>query len=626
LSGSGAPSPAAAGRRSAALLVPLALAAAAYARVLHGEFQFDDRITVEQNPLVKSLGRFLSEASLLPPARPLTDLTFALNYAAGRLDPLGYHLVNLAVHLALVLLLHRLTRALARRAGLAAADGVALAAAGIFAVHPLQSQAVSYVSQRAESLASLFYVASLLLLLRAERRGWGAAGLLAWGGAFLLFLLGLEAKAIVVTLPAAWLLLAGAVPDRGRDPVQSGRALPLAIPFAAASALYAQAAMAGLAGRADVGLDVPGLSAGRYFLTQLRVVAGYLRLLVWPSGQVLDPEVRVSTGLDGSTAAAGLLLASLLLVAVALLSRSRRWEGQAGAAARLAALGLLWFFLVLAPTSSVIPVVDLMQEHRAYLAAWGPILALVVGAERLLVRLAPPRRELLTRGALLSIWLALAGALLARNAVWETRVALWSDVVAKAPGKARGHQNLGHSLMLAGKLEESVASYRRVLERLGDGTVERSDALRNLAVVLIEAQRPREAAQVTREALVADPWNVDLLNNLAIALLDLGDLAGAEANARRALVRKPDDGPSLNTLGEAQLARGDAAGALASFSAAAALDPDVEMRHYNVALAASRLGRVAEACEALARFRAADRRGTLRREAGELSGALGCRP
>jgi len=608
-------------RASLALVVPLTLAAAAYARVLHGQFQFDDRTSIEQNPLVKSLGRFVREAPLRPPARPVTDLTFALNYAVGRLDPLGYHLVNLAVHLALVVLLFQLTRALARRAGLAAAEGVALAAAGLFAVHPLQSQAVSYVAQRAESLASLLYVASLLLLLRAERRGWNKAGLLAWGGAFLLFLLGLGAKAIVVTLPAAWLLIAAALPATEGE---RGRALPLAIPFAAASGIYAVASVAGLGGRADAGFDVPGIAPGNYLLTQLRVVADYLRLLLWPAGQVLDPEVRLSAGLDAPAAAAGLLLLVVAGSALALLLRARSWEAQPRAAARLAALGLLWWFLLLAPTSSVIPVVDLMQEHRAYLAAWGPILALAVAAERILDRLAPPLRRRLAAGAVLALWIALAGALLARNAVWESQVSLWSDVAEKAPGKARGHQNLGHALMLAGRLEESVASYRRVLERLGDGSVERSDALRNLAGVFIEAHRPREAAEVLREALAADPWNVDLLNNLAIALLDLGDLAGAEANARRALLRDPQNGPALNTLGEAQLARGDAAAALANFSAAAALDPDVEMRHYNVAVAAANLGRSAEACQALARFRAADRRGVLRADADRLGASLGC--
>lgn len=605
-----------------ALLVPLALAIAAYARVLRGEFQFDDRTSIEQNPLVKSLSLFLREASLRPPARPVTDFTFALNYAAGRLDPLGYHLVNLAVHLGLVVLLFQLGRALARRAGLAAADGVALAAAGVFAVHPLQSQAVSYVVQRAESLASLLYVAALLLLLRAERRGWSRRGLAAWGAAFLLFLLGLGAKAIVVTLPAAWLLLAAALPDP--DGGRPGRALPIAIPFAAAAAVYALAAVTGLGGRADAGFDVPGMSGASYFLTQLRVVASYLRLLLWPSGLVLDPEVRLSAGLDLAVAAAGLLHLALAAGALALLVRARRLDGQPRAAARLAAIGILWWFLLLAPTSSAVPVLDLMQEHRVYLAAWGPMLALAVAAERLTARLAPPLRGRVAAGAALTVWLALAGTLFARNAVWESQVALWSDVVEKAPGKARGHQNLGHSLMMAGRLDESVASYRRALERLGDGSVDRSEVLRNLAAVLIEAKRPGEAADVLRQALAADPGNVDLLNNLAIAQLDLGDPAGAEGTARRALRIKADDGQVLNTLGEAQLARGDAEAALSSFLAAARIDPDAEMRHYNAAVAAAHLGRRAEACAALARFRAADRRGALRRDAGDLSRAMGC--
>ncbi|HSN12999.1 MAG TPA: hypothetical protein VLT61_00100, partial [Anaeromyxobacteraceae bacterium] len=170
--GEAAPRP---GRREAwALLVPLALTVVVYARTLPGPLVFDDVAAIADNPAIKDLGRFLSDRllpELLGGGRVLTDFTFALNYAVGRLEPLGYHLVNLAIHLGVVALVYLLTARVALLAGAARERALALAVAGTFALHPIQTEAVAYVVQRAESLASGLYVAVLLLLMAAERHG-----------------------------------------------------------------------------------------------------------------------------------------------------------------------------------------------------------------------------------------------------------------------------------------------------------------------------------------------------------------------------------------------------------------------------------------------------------------------
>ncbi len=607
------------------LLAPLVLAALAYGRVLHGEFQFDDRVGVEENPAVKAPALILEQRFLSGDARPLTDLTFALDHAAGRLDPFGYHLVNLLLHLSVVVLLHRLSLAVLRRAGAAAAEGTALAVAGIFAVHPLESQAVSYVSQRAESLASLFYVGGLLLLLEAERRGRGAAGLAAWAGALAAYLLGLHAKAIAVTLPAAWILLAVALPAGEATPARrAGRALLRVAPFLAVAAAFAVRTLGALRGRSDAGLDVPGVSAAAYALTQLRVLLRYLGLLVWPAGQSLDHEVHLSAGLDRPTLASAAALALLLAVAVALAIRARAWPTPDRAAARLGLFGLGWFLLVLAPTSSAIPLADLMEEHRAYLASWGPMLAMAAVAERLLARLAPARRRVVAMGVVGAMWLGLALALHARNAVWESKRALWTDVSRHSPRTVRAHLNLGHALASEGAFEEAIESYRHALALPPDATASRGEILRNLGAALASLGRPQEASRILRQALADDPRNPELLNNLAICLLDLHDPAGAEEVARRALEASPHSGPAHNTLGEALLARGDLAGALASFERAASLDPDVALRHHNVAVTLERLGRNAEACRAAARALAAERSPQDLEDARRLAAQLGC--
>jgi hypothetical protein len=413
------------------LAIPLLLAVAAYARVLHGEFQLDDFGSIVQNPAVKDLGRAWHGfwPALARGGRPLTDLTFALDHAVSGLDPWRFHVTNLALHLAVVGLVFLFTRTVLRLAGSGAATGLAVAVAGIFALHPLQTQAVSYVVQRAEVLASGLYLAALLLLLAAERRGRTAAGVAAWVGGLATFALGLAAKAIVVTLPVAYLLLAAMVPG---DAARKGLAtwqkrLAMVAPWIVVDVLFAAAAMGGVAGTADAGFSVPGLSPWSYFLSQWRVLVTYLGLLAVPAGQsaywVLAPSRSLA---EPAVLASGLLLGALVAGGALLWWKSRDRGGEGGAAGRVAAFGIAWFFLILAPTSSVVPIADLLFEHRVYLAAWGPFVAVAAGADRALAPLGPRRTlaGLLLTGA---VWAGLAQALHRRNAVWETRLALGSD-------------------------------------------------------------------------------------------------------------------------------------------------------------------------------------------------------
>ncbi len=154
----------------AALLALLLATAAAYADALRGELQFDDDQFVTSDLAIRDLGRLLREEllpGLLHGRRVVVQATFAADYAVGRLDPLPYHATNLLVHLAAVVLAFLLARDLLRCAGHPRAAGVALAAAALFALHPLQTQAVTYVWQRSESLAALCYLAALLLLRAA---------------------------------------------------------------------------------------------------------------------------------------------------------------------------------------------------------------------------------------------------------------------------------------------------------------------------------------------------------------------------------------------------------------------------------------------------------------------------
>ncbi len=585
-----------------ALAVPLALAAAAYARVLHGELQFDDAIIIEHNLAVKDLGAYVRDglvSGYLHGQRPITDLTFALNYATGRLEPWNFHLTNVLVHLGVVVLIWAFTRAILRLAGAARQEWVAVAVAGVFAVHPIQSEAVSYITQRAEALASGLYVATLLLVLTAEKRGLTRRGAPVWAAALATFVLALGAKGIVVTLPAAWLVLAAMVPspERRAELLPWRRRLLAVLPFAALAAVFAGRALRASAGTTDAGFSVPGLPPWTYFLTQLRAIMVYLRLLFWPAGQNLDWDFRISRSVaEPAVVFSGLYLLALAAGAVALAVAARRWRAESAAAARVAGFGVLWFFLVLSVTSSFVPLSDVLVEHRLYLAGWGVFAAVAVGLERALDRVPPRWIPAAAAAGVAVAWVAPAAALHERNAVWETRRSLWSDAVSKSPLKARDHMSLAYAALHEGKLEESVRVNLVALQLCGDDAVLEVQIRRNLGAAYVLLGLLDEAEATFRRALAKDPHAADILNNLAVTLYQKRELDEAEVVARRAIAASPVRGEGWNTLGEVKLLRGEVEEALRLFERSIQLDPDVPVRHFNRGAAIGMLGRRDEAC------------------------------
>ncbi|HET8541559.1 MAG TPA: tetratricopeptide repeat protein [Anaeromyxobacter sp.] len=584
-----------------ALAVPLALTVAAYARTLSGPLAFDDIGAIVENPAIRDLARFAAgpfRAEAQAGGRALTDLTFAVNHAIGGLAPWSYHLANLAIHLAAVVLVFLFTARVARLAGAQRSDGIALAVAGTFALHPIQTQAVSYVVQRAESLASALYLAVLLLLLEAERHPGTRRGAAAWAGAIVAFGGGLGAKAIVVTAPVAHLLVAGAVagaPDARRELGSWRRRLALVAPLAAMGAVHSTRVFAGLTG-SDAGPGVPGLPPASYLATQLRVLLTYLRLLAWPSGQNIEWDVAPVHGLSDPRAwMSALVLAALAALAVAVWRRGRTAPGPGGAAARLGGLGAAWFVLVLSPTSSVVPLADVLVEHRLYLAAWGPFLAAAAGAGRLVDRLGA-RGPRIALAALAALWAALAVATTLRNAVWQSSEALWRDAAAKSPHKGRIALSLGRALRLQGRIDEAIDVYEGALRRaVGDAPLQ-ARLLNNIGTAYGQAGRLDGAIAAYQEALARAPGERIVLWNLSGALLAKGELDAAEEVARRALATDPADAIALNALAAVLLERGDAAGALPLLERGLAADPERGALWMNRGRAAAGVGREEEAC------------------------------
>lgn len=589
---------------AAALLV---LAAAAYSRAFGAAFQFDDLITVHRNAKLVDLGRFLEQHFLADWAsggRALTELTFALDHSVAGWSTFQFHLTSVLLHLATMAVLLLFTQRVLRRVGIERPFPWALAVTAIWGLHPIQTEAVTYVCQRAEVLAALFTVISVHLLLGAEEHYGTRRGALAYAGALLAFAAGIGSKTTAIVIPALYMLgaecLASATVDRG---VRLKRVAVIVLPFLAIGLIGGIKVLNSLRGLPDAGFDMPGITVGRYLLTQARVILLYLRLLFWPAGQTVDWDVHLSTTIDGVTLASGLVLAALIGGAAWLFFRARTAEREVALTYRLVAFGVGWFFITLSPTSSVVPLVDLMFEHRVYLASWGIVLAVAALARLALGRVSALWMRPAAVAAGLLLVAALGMATHDRNAVWVTGESLWRDAVAKSPAKPRPHLNLGQALAEQGQTAEALRAYRRGLA-LDDGTTHLRHlavAYGNVSTALGEMGSYREGIEAARKGLRLFPESPKLANNLAVLYHKSGDGENALIWANRAITLAPHLADGHVTLGLILNKRGDVQGALREFRNASKADPESENAAMALAATFEQLGDVRQACEWWAR-------------------------
>ena len=610
----------------------LAATAAAYSPSLRGPFVLDDWGSIQANMRLRQPDaiRAPSPAEMLGPSRPVTEVTFAVDYRAAGLDPARFHAVGLALHLAAVILAFAFLAPLLRRAGHPRPRGVSLVVAGIFALHPIQAEAVAYAAQRSEVLASLLYLLALALLDRSAA-GWGTGrGAAAWAGGALAWLLAMGAKTIAISVPGAFVVdqaVVAPASERGAAPLRRRalRALALAAPLLAVGAWSATLHVRSFAANpgGGAGFSETPLSSGAYFLTQLRVQWLYLRLLAWPRGLAFDRSFEPSLGPDGAVVAAGAGALGLLALAGFLWVRAERSPGPRPAE-RLAAFGILFWFVALSPTSSFVPVTDLAVEHRVYLASLGPFLAAAVGADALLHRLLPRPRANLAAAVLGSLVLiALGLALASRAQVWRSAEALWREAASSSPDNPRPWTNLALELQRRGDRAGAEASYRRAwpLVRQPGRVIALA---RNHSALLLETGRTAEALAVLDRGLAVAPGDASLRANRAAALGQMGRNVEALEEARRAAAASPGDPLMRNVLGQALGVNGDWSAALSEFRAAGALDPGVPDYPISAAVSLAGLGRREAACAAFRDVAARYRARPLPLDAAARAAALGC--
>lgn len=563
----------------AALLI-VAVGLAAHLNSLPGIFVFDDLGAILNNDTIRGL-RPLSRV-LDPPddglpvtGRPITNLSFALNYAAHGPNPFGFHLVNLGIHLLNSLALFGLVRRTLLMSRLrprwgAQALPIATAGALLWTVHPLTTTTVAYTSQRAESLASLLILTALYSFVRHvdsphPRRWLTATAAATW--------MSIGVKEISYAIPllvlAYDILLLPPTDDGKRNRHWGWHAILFC------SWIPLGWLILGTGNRGGTWAGEAGYSWFEYARIQVLALARYLRLTFWPAPLVFDYGRNIPVPAWPTLLLPGALILALLAATAA---ACRRWPA--------AAIAGLVCWTVLAPSSSIVPIADPIFEHRMYL----PSAALMVLAA-----------GIVSRGGLRPLtWLTVpvvavfAVLTYSRHGDYATPLALWQDTVDKRPDNARARGNLGELLVAHGRVDEAIPHFEAAYALTPDISL----APHNLAVALDLAGRTNETIPLYRDALRIQPRNFLARVNLAAALLATGDRDEALKEYAAAVEEVPDFADARAGYGRALAEAGRLDEALPQLRRAAELDPQHPDRQFNLGETLARAGQLDAAASA----------------------------
>ena len=497
------------------------LGAIVYVNSLGNPFVFDDTTEILENPSITQPAQ-IGGLIRYSPTRPVVNLSYALDYASSGLEPFGYHLTNLLLHLINIALFFALARAYARDRG-SSDDLLPFTAAALFAVHPLLTEAVGYISSRSELLSGAFILSSLYAFRLGLLRG--RLILLALG--VTLFALAGASKETAAMLP--FVLLAydrWVLGERGAWTTRQR--------FWWVHAPLIALVLAGGAFRIlrYVTVEHPGSATINWTnaLLDLHVLTLYVSLFVAPISLSLVHDVTpVTSVFDTRVMVGAMVLAALLWLGV-----SWRRRGP------LITFGIVWFLLLLIPSSALIVVADKgqpMAEHRVYVASCGLFLAVAAAWVHLVQFLTPGVRRAIAIGAVIVAIVGLGTLTVARNNVWADPVRLWEDAARQAPRTFMAQYGVGESYRAAGDCDAAIPAYQRAIRlrpMLEDGYL-------GLAECLIVNERPDDAMQVFRAAVQRASTAVKSRLNLASFEAERGNAGEALRLCREALTVAPND-------------------------------------------------------------------------------------
>jgi tetratricopeptide (TPR) repeat protein len=578
----------------------------AYSNTFQASFHYDDIPAIVENPIIKELGFFADPSGAEDykgrfeypnlKSRYIGYLTLALNYRLHGLDVTGYHVFNLFIHILTAFIIYHLV-ILSFRTPLLHDSGlrdqskqIAFVTSLLFACHPIQTQAVTYIVQRVASLATMFYLLSLFLYAKwrlpatdrdhQKNNSAGIRLLPFYAASIISAVLAMKTKETAFTLPVMILLYESFFFEG-----KVKRRLLYQIPFLFTmliipiTLLSIDKPVGELIGDIDLATrDYMEISRKDYFITQFSVLVTYIRLIFLPIKQNLEYDYAVySSFFEPRVLFSSLVLFAILLLALYLFKRSKDNSSHG----RLISYGILWFFITLSVESSVIPIPSVIFEHRMYLASFGVFIALTTAVFVLKNRISNRWRyaDIAIAGLIAITIITLTAATYERNKIWRDEITLWEDVISKNPLEERAFRNLGIAYRQRGMFDKAIELQKKAIELDPDN----AEAHNNLGFAYYSKGLLGKAIEHYRKALKLIPQGYKIHNNLAIAYEESGNIDKAIEHYSFAVKLNPDFALGHYNLGHLFLVKKSFLKAIEHFQAAIRIDPGYVEAHNDLA-------------------------------------------
>ena len=551
-----------------------------YANSFYGEFQFDDGVHIVQQNKFNDLSLYSKFSSWTKVNdRPLAYFTLALNKVINGSNVFGYHFFNLIVHLLTSILVYFFSLLLLSQKTvqtikiIGKEKLIALFVALIFLSHPIQTQAVTYIVQRMTSLSALFYLASAFFFVNGRLSQ-------VKGELYIKFVLfyiltvftaiaSLLSKQIAVTLPLTFLLIEFFFVWNGEGKRNNK--------FLLSGIILMAVLFLGIIVGGFLPKETEEISRYEYFITQLRVIVKYVQLLILPISQNLDYDFVMSTSIWGIDVLISAFVVISLLISI--FTFYRKYP--------LIAFGLAWFFITLLVESSVIPIRDVIFEHRLYLPMFGFAIILIIALLEILNKI-KLQRLIVVLSAIITVYSCLT---IIRNTVWKTKLSLWYDVVQKSPAKARPHLNLGIAYFHLFKPIQAIEQFNLANKLEPDN----SQIYYNRAEAYLVINRIEEAIRDLNQSILFNPEFAEAIDTRGNAKLRLKDFDQAITDFSLAIEMKPQLESAWFNRANAYLFKGEIQKALDDLDNAIVLNPDFAAAFNNRGQVMLNLGKYNEA-------------------------------
>jgi len=575
-----------------------------YCNTITSPFIFDDYPYLAHNPVIKNFDLVTDSSRIVKLGinadikhnilmRPVAYITFALNYSLHGLDVRGYHVANLLIHCSNALLVYLLVFLLLQPTSAGLRDEnltcgsdsrlLPIFCALLFTCHPIETQAVTYIIQRFTSLVALFCLSSLVLYIYGRLCTKTIARIVCYTLSILAAVLAMKTKENAFTFPLV-IVLCEFIFFSGSPIRRIARLTPFLLTMAILPINLMELSTLSKPSDSDAIVDTINLvnfrnvSSWDYLMTQFGVISTYLRLLILPINQNFDYDYQLQKNFFSSAVLAPLTLLLLIPGAgIHLLRLARNCHSSDRNLYKIIAFGCFWFFITLAVESSIVPIDDLIFEHRVYLPSAGFFMSVMAG-----ITLAHDRltgRSLYTSKTALALFfiviLCLSLATVARNRVWGDKITFWSDVTAKSPNKSRGHKYLGVALFERGRKTAGIEEFRTAI-RLNPGNV-------HSHIMLGKALLAQGVlAEAARELLIAT--GIDPYNPLAKVVLGeiyegMKDPSKAKEAYLAAIKISPSYAIAHIRLGELYAEEGQFEAAIKTYETAMRLYPDLATKN-----------------------------------------------